>query len=81
MRQRQRRLNRAAQRIFVHAIRRRARRSPIDHRAHRNRQPVLRHILVNRIVREARQRIVDFIDMHFRFFGVRSTSPAAKRSR
>ena len=65
MRQRKRRIDRTTQRIFIDAIGRSPRRSPIHNGAHRNRKPVLGNVLMNRIIGETRQRVIDFIDVHF----------------
>ncbi len=66
MRQRKRRLNRRAQRIFIRAIRRGPRRALVHLRSHRHIHRVLRNVLVNGVVGEARQRANRFIDVYFR---------------
>jgi hypothetical protein len=64
-RQRKRRVDRTTQRIFVNAIGRSPRRSPIHNGAHRNSEPVLGDVLMDRVVGETRKRVIDFIDVYF----------------
>ena len=67
MRQRKRRVDRTSQRIFIDAIGRSPRRSPIHNGAHGNSEPVLGDVLMNRVVGETRKRVIDFIDVYFGF--------------
>src|SRR4029077_10922014 len=64
-------LNGGAEGIFVDAIRGSARGAAVRHRSNRNRQAVLRDVLMNAVVGETRQRVGDFVDVDFRFFGSR----------
>ena len=69
MRERKRRFDRGAQRILIDAICRRARGAPVDDGANRNGESSLGDVLMNCVVREAGQRVVDFIDVDFGLVG------------
>src|SRR6266566_1119608 len=60
-----------AERVFVDSIRGGARGAAVGDRANRNRQAVLGDVLVNGIVGETRQRVGNFVDVDFGFFGCR----------
>ena len=60
-------VDRAPQRVLVDSIGRSSGGAAIDRGADRNGQTVLGNVLVNRIVGEARERVVDFIDVNLGF--------------
>ncbi len=61
-----RHLDCGAQRIFVGAICGGARGALVQMRSHRNVHRVLRHVLVNGVIGEARQRANAFVNVYFR---------------
>jgi hypothetical protein len=62
------RFNGIPQRILINTIGRRTRSAPLKHRSNRDRQSVLRHILMNRVICETRQRFGRFIHVNFCFW-------------
>ena len=71
VREGERGFDRGAERVFVEAIRRGARRSPVGDGANRNREAVLGDVLVDGVVGKTGQRVGNFVDVDFGFFGCR----------
>src|SRR5438309_1324296 len=71
VREGERGFDRGAERVFVEAIRRGARGSPVGDGANRNREAVLGDILVDGVVSKTGQRVGNFVDVDFGFFGCR----------
>ena len=71
VRQGKRRFDRRTERVFVQPICGRPRGAPAGHRANRNRHHMFENVLVNAIIRKARQRIGHFIHVDFRFHSIR----------
>ena len=59
-----------AQRLVVNLVRGGARDAPVEHGAHGNGERLLGDVLVNRVVRESRQRIHRRGNIHFGFVGL-----------